>query len=786
MQRGATLLLVVFLVAPIAVNTVLHVNHAGTVNSSGSTVSLQPASLAAFDTGARYYEYSGRVVVARGSDLPFLLGREPREVVFAYFDGMYWQPLPTRIYEEVVETNATRIYVLPERIGPDTIIEFKLPSRPSRATGVETVVPEFARGSTGHLLLVKSPRGGLITSLYVFVGGAVESHAWGYTVLNSYDFAGVAESFEALEPSTMLDALLGEGLGEAEAMNAVRNMAPLLVGRDVVVERETGFPVPDGGGGSNPYAYNLVEVRAQPWMTMVKHDYVLTRANSSFTKTLYVLDPSAPSSVKWTMLRLTIEAYREPARSVARYAVVAFNSECGSYTRVIRFYGDEKNIVHVDFTPNAYGATCKRVLFTLRVDGLASGEEWRVRVIPTVYVKWDYSGVSSDARTKKLYLDLLDTTLVKARIARGKSDTRIYYLSPATLHAFPVTGREATIAIRATSLYGPPAAYPVKITVSIAGIRQATGILYHRSSTTLTLRLDPDTLAALSSLHKPIPVLLRFETLNPSAPKTPVDIGVGLTSTTAAVTTRTMYTLYGARGEDPDSVIYTSTALPGSDIWQSIILFNTATLLSLASGDVGSSTSRVLSLTARLDRQGESELVPGPRAYQLVLDTSYPSHTLCYGGTCRGYLGDRLWKAVVKVSFPSTAVLRDAGARPSKFSLQGLVPSLPELPAPLSVMLDKLPVLGVLSEGYNVFGWMWNRVAQETANSIYVDLDPWSRRVVMTWTRGALSPNGVLSGTLLIDNVFYSRVPVQGAIRVDVKLYAEGTGVHTYVFTAKP
>jgi len=115
--------------------------------------------------------YSGRVLEFKGIDIPEVLGLKPEDIVFAYYDGVYWYPLPMRIYDKVIWTNVTTIYSLPERISKNTTIEIKLPSRQPIIVDHTKILPQFARASECRLVKLVDKRYGdvvgvIITALY--------------------------------------------------------------------------------------------------------------------------------------------------------------------------------------------------------------------------------------------------------------------------------------------------------------------------------------------------------------------------------------------------------------------------------------------------------------------------------------------------------------------------------------------------------------------------------------------------------------------------------------------
>ncbi len=732
-------------------------------------------------SGARgsYYEYSGRVVRAKGSDLPFLLGKEPREVVFAYFDGRQWHMLPARIYDGVVETNTTTIYIVPARITRDTVIEFRLPSlRPALAKPA-TKVPEFARGSTGYSLLVEDARGAAVAPLYVFVGGAVKYHAWSYTLLNSYDFSGVAEAFEVLEPSTLLDKLLAEGRSMGDALAAVEEAVeqPLLAGRDVWLVVGTATPVPDGGGGSNPYGYDLVEVRAQPWISMAKHDYVLTMANNSFAKELAVLDPL--SDAKWTTLRLAITAYRYPQGFTAKYMRISvLSSECGfSYTRLVRVYGWKANTFFIDFTPSAYGVSCSKVTVSIEMPGLRVGEKWFVRIVPTVFVKWSYSGLGSDSRVKKLSLGVLDDTVFYADLAGGGRDARVVYLKPLTMLSFPLTSsRSAVFAFTVRAVGGADYVYPLKVTVSIGGYAGST-VLERGSTGQVRVTVPVDVLASYFSLQEPVPVAVRVEAERPAASPGSGRVEIHLSPTAPLVLkTRTQYVVVQGRAGE-DNILYTSVGRSDCQacwIWGAPVYYSGGAV-ALSAEDMSSSATRVFLVEARLFKQVEAtEYYWGEYNYKLVIDTSYPVYGSCSSGHCRSYGPDAVRKASLRIVFPSGAVLSQASVDVREFNEEGFLPSLPALPAPLSVTLGKLGLrlVEAVVDIYSAVRWAWNLVASETASRASASIDYASRTVHVEWRKGALSPGDGVSGSVRVYGVYYATQPSR-LLRIGMVFYTE-------------
>jgi hypothetical protein len=91
----------------------------------------------------------------------------------------------------------------------------------------------------------------------------------------------------------------------------------LSVGKDLFVRIEWEEPIPDGGGGSPGYAYNLMEIRLPPWKSMNENDYKLVSSNSSFIKKLYIIDPEV-NDLKWKTLELTITIYLKQQEPVMR------------------------------------------------------------------------------------------------------------------------------------------------------------------------------------------------------------------------------------------------------------------------------------------------------------------------------------------------------------------------------------------------------------------------------------------------------------------------------------
>ena len=189
--------------------------------------------------------YSGRVLRFKASDIHELIGISPRDILFGYYYNGTWRYLLMRVYNEKIVTNVTIIYMTPEKIDQDTIIEIKLPRYMPIEVDHTRIIPPFARGAKCAKLGLIDPRDGIkLGVMYLFIGGAVKIIEPGQ--ISGIRNIGINDAFTASQPSMLLDYMFKlkyDGDTIYYAFKTINNK-PILLQRDLTWTLEWEPPVP--------------------------------------------------------------------------------------------------------------------------------------------------------------------------------------------------------------------------------------------------------------------------------------------------------------------------------------------------------------------------------------------------------------------------------------------------------------------------------------------------------------------------------------------------------------
>jgi len=760
--------------------------------------------------------YSGRVLEFRGSDIPDIIGLEPEDIIFAYYDGAYWHPLPMRIYDKVIWTNVTTIYSLPERISENTTIEIKLPSKYPVYVDPRKVVPEFARASECRILKIVDKMHSMeIASIFLFIKGYVRWGLEGFQLLNSYDHTSIFETFESSEPPMLIEYMKKAGYDSKYIVNTLYTILekPVKIGKDIDLIIEWEPPVPDGGGSGPPYI-NLIEIRPQPTSIMMKKDYTIKREAESHLIKLYIIDPSIQSSLKWRTLRLTIviglesnesdePEYPIPIETLSEEPVVRtleiklYNDDYGySYTTTRYIVSDQVNIVTISYTPTPYGSTCKYMYLNISMIDIPSGsnEVWKFRIHPSVYITWFYEYYDSDNRVREssLYLfnDLPEENGgVQSEFrfwipSGGSIDKKIVYIPPIQGVSLIKPYSSINISLYVSIIEADQNHYPLNVTINFGGIEEETITFYYQSTKQCILSIMVKDLALLSERYESIPITITVTSLsNDYISDGEVRIGISIVEP-AKLWYRITYMLSSIDGtlEFP-CVLITSTREDSDDIWgeENNKWYAVSRLFAVHSSESGGIVYvKGLEYTLGLD---EFDELPEVAHYRLIIMHGGVTGIIDTGTSTEVLKEPLVDEATIYIFFPEGVNLNETIASPHGFKLSGDIPELPEIPLPLAIALSFIPYGKIASTAYAGFAWTINYIATESTNDVSVDIDRENRVITIHWVRGLFNSND-FNGVIKIEYVGLFTGSNGKEIRVEVNLVLEDGSYRSYVFYA--
>ncbi len=736
--------------------------------------------------------YSGRVLRISRDVLKELeiMDKSVRDIVFGYFDGKYWHALPIRMYNERVESNLTTIYIIPQKIDRDTIVEIKLPSKQPILVDPREHIPEFARAANCRVITLLDKRVGKpIGYIYLFIGGSVRWGTAGLQLLSTYDYTTVNEYFEASEPPAILDYMNKLGYSEEIKYYIVSQIQNTTVelGVDLNYNVTWEEPIPDkgGGGGDDPYGYNLVEVRPQPLESMIREDYTFDFYNNDYSFKIHAVDPYR--DIKWKVLRLTIVIgctnTNTGDKDIVRTLTVKISCEGYEMEEELTLLGDKPNILHVQFTPSAYGVEIKEVQIDMAITPIVENEKWRFRIYPTFYINWHYDNIEG-VRAKPLTI----YPIVRAELHYGFNTNfkeaihTIFMQPPPQLLSIPNPANKYVYMGLDVTTYAPDYVYPLYVRICIGGFVCKTATLWSSGySEGLNIGMLREDIALLSLLYKAVPITVKTYTYQDIDYYTDIEVYIEVSeySTTSALT-RTMYYI-----KDEDRILFTSTREDDDRIWKEEIRFiRGTTVVTTTMEHLGVLQEKSYIIT--FSRETELTELPGDRDYKLSIDTRSPEEVLvCYDdyGYCDYIYNLGVEEAIIDILFPKYMDVRDiTRAKAFKFKLEGVLPELPEIPPPMAIVLSKIPYINVATTAYDAFIWTYNMIAREEDSSLTITIDKDNDKITIHWKRGSFSGNE-FEGEIYIDDVYMSE-PKNGDIVINVEMRYSGRTVD-YTFIAK-
>gem|GEM_PF-6982187 len=361
------------------------------------------------DTNQLYmYLLGGRILRFKANDLcSRLIGLEPYRVfIAAYVEGIGWINLPTRIYnpEDLIEYPLGKYYILPEKIGEDTIIEFRLPDKPPLQMDPVEKVPIFGKGARNYYVLwVRERQYGIVFPIYIIIDPEImneELYSYEYDYLNEYD------PYDTYFPIPSIELIheYRDHVIKKYGADVLKEITRYIMSQpipDTLLGFNLDFPetpIPDGGGGSP--MYNVLELRPVATRYMEEHVVTLTYYDYTYTFNLYLYDPSRAGDavVYGYSITFIIEAYEEGLEENEPDYIKLYmdNSLIGSFT----VYGDRHN--QIIKTVYIFGQSTnvhyvKAALFTED-----DGNEWKIVISP--HVKLWYSDAFDNDLLKTLYL----------------------------------------------------------------------------------------------------------------------------------------------------------------------------------------------------------------------------------------------------------------------------------------------------------------------------------------------------------------------------------------------
>ena len=741
--------------------------------------------------GARgnYYLYlSGGVARFRVGDvLPSIIGRGVDEVVFAYFDGRAWHPLPFRAYDEVFG----HVHILYNgTFKAGTVIEVRLPREYPVSADIRKYVPEFARGSIAYALSVSGGRGGVKGIIYAFVGGAVRYQMGSLRMLNNLDYPGLASPFLTAEAPMIADLMRKAGYGDRD----VHEMMRYIVSHPITsVEPLWEEPVPDGGGGGGGYDYNLVEARGFPTEDMIQSSILLDSEGDTYSFRYYVIDPYL-TSVKWYTVTLGIVAVPDQARDGAgSLEVTAENPDCGvSASGDFTLYSDRANIIKLPITASAYGTTCPYLDVQIKLVN-PGATRWWVSARSVAYLKWEVSNTTLYSGHTRYYIQAFSgqesasgTEPQASRIMftispSKKADTKVFNLPLPSTVATP----EPLKVERLKLLVSPPEGIdlgtegPIKVTISIDGLSTCTATFEEGSTPK-----ECDLLVSRYSMAEHIvPV---------SAGELSVTVrALGDISDTKAVTLwvsmiepLTLPSRIMSQSEvGGGSIVDTSTYSVQSSAYAKTTYYPMGGLYSeLAFSDDATYTKEQALIVGFSRKPAKADLYLGSASVDYIISVSAPTHdnTPINEGNTYEYLQGVPPDAVdVTIQFPATYSLTSADSIEKDFDLAGVLPSLPEVPFLVRMILSVNHYGEVALHIYDGLRWAIDQINYLTGASMNVEINKQENTVSIHWERGSYSskaPNGIVK---LVDVSTSSELPewVTMAVRVDWGMHNDITEI---------
>ncbi len=332
-----------------------------------------------------YTEYSGRVLRMYGDVIGDLLGLNPLYIIVGAYDGSGWVKLPFRVYDEYVENNFSIVYIMPERISRDTVIDVRLPGFKPVKVDPYKITPSFARASDGvvELSIYDVRSSSPVAYLYIFYSERGRATYWNsahYQYLYTVDYLESNDPFESQFMPAVYQLYKQQGYTDGDLARIVRDAIGEVI--DVKLRGDVRItatlnsnPLPDGGGG---LGYNLIELRPQPTLSLLNEDVSLTYSANTYSFNLYTIDPNSPSTVKWKYARIVLDLYREEGSGdVVRELVLDINNGDSVTSHPVYAYGDSlyMNKIIVDYMLSPYGSREPAIPISVTLNGLDYGEK---------------------------------------------------------------------------------------------------------------------------------------------------------------------------------------------------------------------------------------------------------------------------------------------------------------------------------------------------------------------------------------------------------------------------
>jgi hypothetical protein len=721
--------------------------------------------------------YSGHVLKIKASMLKSIIGLNPRNIVFAYFNGFEWKILPFRIYDRVIRSNLTTIYVMPKKISPNTTIELKLPSHIPLIVNPWSKIPEFARAAKALQLTLKNNNGVFLGAIYLFIDGSVPYSTADIQSITTIDYANINEYFEASEPPILINYMYKAGLNGEYALAILKQIInkPLILGKDISYSINWLPPVMDGGGGGteNPYNYNLIDLRPQPLRSMIQNDYILDYSKPSYDFEIYTIDPLV-NDISWKTIRLTIIIGLKNPMDITRTLYVKIYSNDFSYQDSFIIYGNKKNILSTQYTPSSYGITDKTIHVKIYLDTITDNEKWYFRIMPMITIKWNYDNLE-DSRAKPIYLFIPGEVnkLVYTFSSDHKTGIHMLFIPPLQELSIPYPESATTIKIHVESGNLNNVVYPLYVTIDFGGVSRCTAEIDQPNTPSICeLVLSREDIISLSSQYKPIPVTIEVSTMGNinTVESTEIDLWVE-NGDQGVLMSRTMYIYYTS---NDDKILFSSTRSEDDNVWHYGCYFIKGRVVMLMAYQQSYIYMKGLELL--VSRLMESKNGPyNELDYKITIDARSPNNGfISYeDGSYDQIMNMKLNKAVLTIQFPDTeGIAPDAVCVPLKFDLSGSVPPLPEAPAPIAVVLSHLPYIGLFYEGYTIVSWSYNLLAESTASDISISIDHQNNKIVIVWTNGYFSDNEFAGEIRIVGIYVYSE---SGSITISLHLEYDTT-----------
>ncbi len=740
-------------------------------------------------SGDLYYsEYSGRILRIYGDTIDSLLGLKPLNIIVGAYDGSRWVKLPFRVYNGYVESNFSRVYIMPEKISYDTVIDVRLPGfKPVKADPYR-VTPGFARASDGVVELTLYDARSLlpVTYLYVFYSKGSEAVYWGsaqYQYLYTVDYLDGNDPFESRFMPAVYRLYKQQGGADLAQIvrDAVDNVIDVKLGGKVKVSVTLhDNPLPDGGGG---LGYSLVELRPQPTLSLLNKDVNLTYARNSYHFDLYTIDPGSPSTVKWKYVRIVVDAFREEGSGdVVRELVLDIDNGGSVSSHPVYAYGGGfyPNKVIVDYMLSPYGSREPVIPVDIALNGLEPGELWRISVTVTVYIMWSDMPVDS-LREKPVEYTLMDNAIVEMSVNSNRlTDSRIVYLKPLTMLSTPGIVQEAQ-SILMVSSQAHPTLYPITVSLSLAGVDSCTVTLYDYSDVEYcTLSTTMAGLLSLFSKLDPIPLTIEIQASNRPSTTETIEIYID-TQQPLTFTSRMMYRVYSSEGVEQDTYLLTSTRhdldekwltdrsyyIAGRGVYNAIHSINRGTIAiqnieSILSWQTGETGLTNLKLTFA------SGGIPEP-----VIE--------CNSWGCYTLTGDKLTSLDITLhlnGFNLVDGYTDYSAKVLGASTGSILDV--EIPPPLAAVLSKIGYMRKFIHQVQTAIWAINLIKQLTSDEFNVDIDHSNDLVIIHWEKGLFSPGRWINMEVYLYNVY---IQEQGACKTHyIDLTADTTTANTIAF----